>query len=124
MGSYGIGPARSLGTIVEVFADEKGIVWPESVAPFSIHLINLSQNDEKVASHGEELYKKLTEKGIEVLYDDRDLRAGEKFVEADLIGIPHRVIVSGKTMKEGKYELTNRKSGETEMVLEEKLFSL
>jgi len=93
MGSYGIGPARSMGTIVEVLSDEKGIVWPRSVAPFAIHLVELSQGVEQVKAAADVLFQKLVEQGVEVLYDDRDLRAGEKFADSDLIGIPYRVVV-------------------------------
>lgn len=115
MGSYGIGPGRLMGTIVELLADEKGIVWPESVAPFKMHLISLfGARGEGVKKEADALYEKLTKQGISVLYDDRDLRPGEKFADADLIGIPTRVVVSEKTIEEGRYEVKKRcaKSGE------------
>ena len=118
MGSYGIGIPRLMGTVVEVFNDEKGMIWPESVAPFKAHLLSLNQN-EKV----EELYKKLEQVGIEVLYDDRDARPGEKFADADLIGIPYRIVVSAKTLKEDSVELKRRDSDEIEMIKIEKLIS-
>ena len=124
MGSYGIGPARSMGTIVEVLSDAKGIVWPESVAPFKIHLVELSQGNEQVKVAADALYEKLVAHGVEVLYDDRDLRAGEKFADADLMGIPYRVVVSLRTMEEGKYEIVLRGSGEQKMVSENELFIL
>jgi prolyl-tRNA synthetase len=118
MGSYGIGPSRVMGTIVEVLSDENGIVWPESVAPFDVHIVALfdkAGKDGIVAKKAEELYKKLTEKSVEVLYDDRDLRAGEKFADSDLIGIPLRVIVSEKNLAEdggkGVFEIKYRKGG-------------
>jgi prolyl-tRNA synthetase len=101
MGSYGIGPGRLMGTIVEVLSDERGIVWPETVAPFQVHLLELGVNASKI-------YKTLRKAGIEVLYDDRDVSAGEKFADADLIGIPYRVVVSEKTMKQGKVEVKKR----------------
>ncbi|OGE84332.1 MAG: prolyl-tRNA synthetase [Candidatus Doudnabacteria bacterium RIFCSPHIGHO2_01_FULL_49_9] len=91
MGSYGIGPGRVMGTVVEVSSDDKGIIWPENVAPFSVHLIELPGGDAK------ELYSALLEAGIEVLFDDRDASPGEKFADSDLIGIPWRVVVSKKT---------------------------
>lgn len=91
MGSYGIGLGRLMGTIVEVLSDDKGIVWPESVAPFTVHLVELKKG------LGRELYGKLQKEGVEILYDDRDLAPGEKFNDADLIGIPWRFIVSEKT---------------------------
>ncbi len=112
MGSYGIGPGRVMGTIVEVFADEKGIVWPENVAPFKFHLISLAGEDEKVRSEADALYEKLAGAGIESLYDDRPARAGEKFADADLIGIPWRGVVSAKTIEKGIIELKNRATGE------------
>lgn len=123
MGSYGIGLGRVMGTIVEVFADEKGIIWPGSVAPFSVHLVSLASGEGKVKSAADALYKKLTEKRVETLYDDRDARAGEKFADSDLIGIPTRVVVSEKTLRDGKLEVKYRRSGEVEMLGEDGLLS-
>ncbi len=122
MGCYGIGPGRLMGTIVESLSDEKGIVWPESVAPFKIHLISIPDKEGKVAHYADKLYQTLVDKGIEVLYDDRDTRAGEKFADSDLIGIPYRVVVSDKTMAEGKLELKDRKSGTVEKIEEKELY--
>lgn len=107
MGSYGIGPARVMGTVAEVLSDENGLIWPKSIAPFQIHLLSLSE-DEKAR----EVYEMLQKEGIEVLFDDRDVRAGEKFADADLIGIPMRVVV-GKKASEGIFEIKDRKGGET-----------
>lgn len=127
MGSYGIGPGRLMGTIVEVLSDEKGMVWPESVAPFTVHLIEITGKEKggEEKSHAsvtaENLYKKLTAAGIEVLFDDRDARPGEKFADADLIGIPYRVVVSEKTLAAGGVELKKRTEDATEIVTEEKL---
>jgi len=118
MGSYGIGPTRLMGTIVEILSDEKGIVWPESVAPFSIHLLSLDQDKEASL-----LYKKLRDAGVEVLYDDRDVRAGEKFADSDLIGIPTRIVVSKKTLEAGKVEKVDRKTGVVDMVSESDLLA-
>lgn len=112
MGSYGIGLGRVMGTIVEVFADERGLVWPEAVAPFRVHLVELS-GGEDVKKEAAELYRELTQAGIETLWDDRDLRAGEKFADSDLIGIPLRVVVSQKTLAEGTLECVERASGHT-----------
>lgn len=92
MGSYGIGPSRLMGVLVEKFADGKGLVWPEAVAPFAVHLIDIHASE-----RGQEVYAVLTKAGIEVLWDDRDLRPGEKFADADLLGIPYRLVVSAKT---------------------------
>ncbi len=110
LGSYGIGITRLMGVLVEKFSDDKGIVWPVSVAPFQVHLVQVGV-DEKVKKDADELYDALTEAGIEVLYDDRDVRAGEKFADSDLIGIPYRVVVSEKTLASGQYELVTRESG-------------
>lgn len=116
MGSYGIGPGRLMGTIVELFADERGIVWPESVAPFAIHLVSLvGAEGVAVKKEADKLYEVLQQKGIEVLYDDRDLRAGEKFAEADLLGIPIRAVMSEKTLAEKKIEIKDRATGAVSM---------
>lgn len=123
MGSYGIGVGRLMGTIVELFSDEKSIVWPESVAPYTVHLLELSQGNEKVKEYADEIYEELSERGAPVLYDDRDARAGEKFADADLIGIPKRAIISEKTMAESTIEVTDRTTGKKTMVTEAKFFS-
>lgn len=126
MGSYGIGLGRLMGTVVELFADDNGIVWPESIAPFKVHLIELVSKDgaEAVKNKSLDLYEKLLGAGVSVLYDDRDLRAGEKFGDADLIGLPWRVTVSDRTLASGLYELKNRKGGEVKMVNETDLFKI
>ena len=116
MGSYGIGPGRLMGTIVEVLSDDKGIVWPKEVAPFPAHLICISSGNSDVVGEADRLYELLREHGIEVLYDDRDARAGEKFTDADLIGIPSRIVISEKTMSEGGVEISNRGNGGTTIV--------
>ncbi|MAF59616.1 prolyl-tRNA synthetase [bacterium] len=123
MGSYGIGPGRVMGTIAEILSDEKGLVWPETIAPYDIHLIEISNVNEDVKKEAERLYTTLSESGVEVLYDDREVRAGEKFAESDLIGIPIRIIVSEKTLAEGKYERVMRKDGAADMVNESALLS-
>lgn len=110
MGCYGIGVSRVMGVIAEKFADEKGLVWPETVAPFKYYLVGIGANGAKKA---EELYKG---RENEILFDDRDLRPGEKFADFELIGIPYRVVVSDKTLAEDKAELTNRMTGETKLV--------
>ncbi len=97
-GCYGLGISRTMGAIVEVFNDEKGIIWPESVAPYQVHLVGLDLDQESVMREAEKVYKLLQVEGIEVLFDDRvDVSAGEKFADADLIGIPYRVVISKKT---------------------------
>lgn len=99
MGSYGIGPSRVMGVLAEIFADEKGLVWPENVAPFKVCLINLG-DDEKVIRETEKVYNELLDSDIEVIWDNRtDARAGEKFADAELMGIPHRVVISAKNLE-------------------------
>ena len=109
MGSYGIGVGRLMGTVVEIFNDENGIIWPEAIAPFQVHLINIGEEEK-----AQGLYEKLQENGIEVLWDDRDKRPGEKFGDSDLIGIPNRVVISPKSLEQGGVELKkrNEKDGE------------
>lgn len=119
MGCYGIGLNRLMGTVVEVHHDEKGIIWPRSIAPFSVHLLELDAKSAKVRVFAEDTYKKLLDAGIEVLYDDRDASAGEKFADADLIGIPFRAVISEKTG--GKIELKERNSRTIKMVKPEEL---
>ena len=110
MGSYGIGPTRLMGAIVEVLADEKGLVWPESVAPFSYHLVSLG-HDDAVSQAADALYEEFVKKGASVLYDDRDLRAGEKFAESDLLGIPKRIVVGKEATATGVFEVVDRATG-------------
>jgi prolyl-tRNA synthetase len=108
MGSYGIGPGRLMGTIVEVLSDDKGIIWPEEIAPFKVHILALGDTDE-VKKEADDLYQKLQSKNIEVLYDDREgLSAGEKFADADLLGMPIRVVVSTRSLKDGGVEVKKR----------------
>ncbi len=121
MGSYGIGPGRLMGTVVEVLSDEKGIVWPKEVAPFPVHLIAISSGNADVTAEADRLYGLLKENGVEALYDDRDARAGEKFADADLIGIPTRIVVSEKTMAEGGVEISGRQNGSTAIVSENEI---
>lgn len=106
MGCYGIGVSRVMGVIAEKFADDKGLVWPENVAPYKYQLIAIGEAGTKIA---EEFYKKHAN---ETLYDDRDLRPGEKFADAELMGMPYRIVISDKTLKDGKIEITNRRTGE------------
>jgi prolyl-tRNA synthetase len=108
MGCYGIGPSRIMGTIAETLSDKSGLIWPEEVAPFDVHLISLAQSDDEIAKV-EEVYQALQAANLDVLYDDRkDLRAGGKLADADLIGIPHRVLVSKKTIEAGVVEWKKR----------------
>ena len=110
MGCYGIGVSRVMGVIAEKYADEKGLVWPENVAPFKYYLIGIG---EAGLSKAEELYQGREE---EILFDDRDLRPGEKFADSELIGIPYRIVISDKTLTNGQAELTNRATHETTLI--------
>ena len=115
MGCYGIGLGRLLGAIVEASHDDKGIIWPKSVAPFSVHLISLQGG--KVKPLAQKLYKSLQESGIEVLWDDRENKtAGEKFGDADLLGIPTRIIISEKTLEKGSVEVKERGKEKVQLV--------
>lgn len=117
MGSYGIGPSRLMGTIAEVLSDDKGIIWPKEVAPFAVHLVAISgKASEKVTEAAQKLYADLTAKGIEVLYDDRDVSAGNKLADAELMGIPTRVVISEKTLANNEAEVKARAGGEARMV--------
>jgi prolyl-tRNA synthetase len=111
MGCYGIGPQRVMGTIVETHHDEKGIIWPDSVAPFKVHLISLKQDEE-----AEKIYNDLLKNNIEVLYDDRDISAGEKFADSDLIGLPYRLVVSQKSLASGGIEIKKRSEEKSEII--------
>ena len=113
MASYGIGPGRVMGTIVEVHHDDEGIVWPASVAPFYVHLISLG-DDKKIMMEAEKIYNELRDDGIDVLWDERDASAGEKFKDADLLGLPLRVVISSKT--QGKVEVKCRNSDKVELI--------
>ncbi len=117
MGCYGIGTSRLVGAIVETFHDEKGLIWPESIAPYRVHLVVLAGKDEKVMQEAERLYGEMQKAGIEVLFDDRDESAGRKFTDADLIGLPVRVVVSGRTLEKASVEWKLRTSAESELVL-------
>lgn len=110
MGCYGIGIQRLMGTVAELYHDQGGLVWPDKIAPFLYHLIVLGDNQERA----DEVYRSLKSMGVEVLYDDRELSAGEKFADADLIGIPNRLVVSDKT--EGRIELKKRSEKESDLV--------
>ncbi len=114
MGSYGIGISRLMGTIVEVYHDEKGIIWPKEVAPYQVHLLALGEDSIKEA---DKLYGDLQKNSIEVLYDDRlNISAGEKFADCDLIGVPIRLVVSQKTLKEKNVEYKKREEKEVSLV--------
>jgi len=123
MGCYGIGIGRTLAAVVEKHHDDKGIIWPESIAPYRVYLARLG-TDEAVVAAADELYDKLIAAGVTVLYDDRDARPGEKFADADLLGMPHRVVVSKKTVEQGVFEYKKRTETASTMLPAEKLQSL
>lgn len=112
MGCYGLGTTRVMGVIVEKFHDDKGIIWPEAVAPFKVHLLSLKGAE----SEADKLYQTLLDEGIEVLYDDRDTSAGSKFADSDLIGIPYRVVVSPKTVEKLSVEVKKRNEKDFKLV--------
>jgi len=120
MGCYGIGPSRIVGAIAEIHHDESGLIWPEVVAPFKVHIMNLGP-DAEAKNVAERLYKNLNKSGVEVLFDDRDLSAGVKLKDSDLIGLPIRIVVSSKTLATNAVELKRRDSDDIEMVDIEKI---
>jgi prolyl-tRNA synthetase len=132
MGCYGLGPARIMGVIAEIKSDNKGLVWPRAVAPFDIHLVvlgkevGLSGDREaltETAKTALEIYEELTASGKEVVCDDRDLSAGDKLADADLLGIPFRLVISDSAIKKGKFELVDRATGEIEYLSEAELLN-
>lgn len=124
LASYGIGITRAMGVIVEKFSDDKGLVWPEAVAPFRVHLVGLNLDDSEIKDWADGIYDSLVKIGVEVLYDDRiEARAGEKFADSDLIGIPHRIVVSKKGKEAGTFEVVERGTGEVRNLSEEELIS-
>jgi prolyl-tRNA synthetase len=115
MGSYGIGVSRLMGVVAEVMADEKGLVWPDEIAPADVHLVRIGE-DPEVVKAADTLYEDLEKSGKRVLYDDRDLRPGEKFADADLMGVPQRVVISPKTLEKDSVELKARTEDESKLV--------
>lgn len=120
LASYGIGITRVMGVIVEKFADEKGIVWPENIAPAEVYLVQIGKESVALA---DELYNELKSKGVEVIYDDRDERPGTKFADSELMGIPYRVTVSDRLMADAKFEFTPRNTGVTELLTRDELLA-
>ncbi len=124
MGCYGIGTSRLMGVLVEKFHDEKGIIWPESVAPFKVHLIALNFEKAEVKTAADQIYQQLLDSGVEVLYDEREASAGVKFADSDLIGIPFRIVISPKTVQQEMVEIKERASSESKLVKSEEVFSV
>ena len=124
LASYGVGITRVMGVLVEKFGDEKGLSWPEAVAPFKVHLVGLNLEDGEVKDWAEGIYMSLKDAGVEVLFDDRiETRAGEKFGDSDLLGMPYRVVASKKGREAGQFEVVTRATGEVRQLTEEELFS-
>ena len=121
MGCYGLGPSRVMGTVVEIHHDDKGIIWPEELSPYKVHLIELMSDNEEVKKTAEVLYEELMNKDIEVLYDDREVSAGAKFAEADLIGCTYRIVISEKTLKKNIFEFKKRNEEKAEMLSRDEL---
>lgn len=121
LASYGIGITRVMGVIVEKFADDKGLIWPEAVAPAKVYLVRIG-GDEAIAD-ADTLYQELTDKDMEVLYDDRDERPGAKFADAELMGIPYRITVSDRLRENGQFEYTVRATGATEILTHDELIA-
>ncbi|TWP21939.1 prolyl-tRNA synthetase [TM7 phylum sp. oral taxon 346] len=120
MGSYGIGITRVMGVIVEKFADDKGLVWPENIAPAKVYLVQIGSQSRSAA---DELYQKLQSAGVETIYDDRDERPGVKFADAELLGIPYRVTVSDRLLDRGKWEVSTRQTGEQRLLTADELLA-
>jgi prolyl-tRNA synthetase len=116
MGSYGIGPSRLVAALIEVFHDEAGIKWPDAVAPFTVAILNLKQGASDTDRASEELYRALTQRGIDALYHDLDERPGPKFATADLIGVPWQILVGPRSLAEGKVELKRRFDGSRKLL--------
>lgn len=121
MGCYGVGISRLMGVLAEHFSDDKGLVWPENIAPVKIYLVRIG--NEVAVRHADELYDELKSKGIDVLYDDRDERPGTKFADSELMGIPHRITVSDRLVESNTYEYTPRMSGKTEVLTRAELLA-
>ena len=124
LASYGVGITRVMGVLVEKFGDEKGLSWPEAVAPFKVHLVGLNLEDGEVKDWVEGVYLSLKDAGVEVLFDDRiETRAGEKFSDSDLLGMPYRVVASKKGREASQFEVVTRATGEVRQLTEEELFA-
>ncbi len=118
MGSYGIGLGRLMGTIAEVWADEKGLIWPKEVSPFAVHLINVSPDENVAVKTADEFYENLSNNNFSVLYDDRKVGMGEKLADADLIGIKIQIIVGAKSIQSGEFEVKDRQTGSVKKMSE------
>ncbi|HYG84184.1 MAG TPA: aminoacyl--tRNA ligase-related protein [Verrucomicrobiae bacterium] len=122
LASYGIGITRVMGVIVEKFADDKGLVWPEAIAPAKVYVVRIGESAEVVKS-ADNLYEELTQRGVTVLYDDRTVRPGEKFADAELMGMPHRVVVSDRHLENKTYEYAGRTASDTKLLTYDRLLA-
>lgn len=122
-GSYGIGITRVMGVIAELFSDERGLIWPANIAPYQVYLVNIGEGED-VQTMARKIYNELLVRGVEVLWDDRDVRPGEKFADCDLMGIPIRVVVSDKTIAAGGVEYKKRANSEVNIISQTELLSL
>jgi prolyl-tRNA synthetase len=120
-GSYGIGVTRLMGVIVEKFGDDKGLVWPENISPYKVYLLSIGGPN--AVAHANDLYNELTDKGFEVLFDDRDIHPGQKFADSELLGIPYRVTVSDRMLEKNEYEFVQRKDGQKSVLTHEQLLA-
>ena len=119
MGCYGIGISRLMGVVAEHFSDDKGLVWPDNIAPFKIYMVQIGEvNDE-----AQKLHDQLTAAGHSVLWDDRDARPGEKFADSELMGIPHRIVISPKLVEQGKIEYKSRKDSDSDLLTIDELLA-
>lgn len=122
MGCYGIGVTRVVAAAIEQSHDERGIIWPEAIAPFQIAIIPMNMHkSEKVKDFAENLYRTLNAQGVEVLFDDRNERAGVMFADMELIGIPHQIVIGEKNLEQSLVEYKNRRTGEKQLIEKEKL---
>jgi prolyl-tRNA synthetase len=121
--SYGLGITRLMGVITEHFSDDKGLAWPENIAPAKVYIARLGAGEQTI-NQADELYKLLEDARVTVIYDDRDVRAGEKFADADLLGIPYRIVISDKTVESGTIELKNRKESDSKQIQKDELLKM
>ena len=125
IGSYGIGVSRLMGVLVEKYADDKGLIWPEAVAPFKAHIIPIAKEDEEAYSQAKELYETLKNTGVTVLFDDRvDMRVGQRLGDADLLGMPWRIVVGQKSLDNGGFEVQKRSEEDSKIMTSDEILTL
>lgn len=125
MGCYGIGVTRVIAAAIEQHHDERGIIWPDNIAPFKVAIVPMNMHkSESVQQFAEELYRTLTAQGVEVIFDDRKERPGVMFADMELIGVPHMIVIGEKNLEKGEIEYKNRRSGEKEMIAKDQLLDV